>query len=218
MRYLPRVCFLVAAILILLYLWAGRSHWYSEMERDFRFATSPLYSDPIDVSRAGSIDWAVPVEHWVLREGEAHVALKFERKSDIPYERYREKPLRVRFGAYAVGKEGTRTNRAIRNWYFTTDEPLSPEARLWRSGVTEFGLGAVWVYPYETLHITLDVLEPDPVLSRASPRIKIFPKHDYAVLGHAWLPRLLRDGGLVLCAILLLSMTVMYWRSSKPVN
>ncbi len=215
MRYIPRFSFLLAVVLVTLYLGAGRSQWFSEMEREVQLATSPLYSDQIDITAPGTIDWAVPLKNWVLTEGEAHVALEFERDPEIPYERYGQMNLRVRFGAYAIGQDGSRTKRAIRNWYFTTDEPLSHEARLWRSGATEFGLGGVWVYPRESLHVTLEVLEPDPVLGRASPRIKIFPKHDYTVLGHTWLPRLLRDGGLVICGILLLSVTMMYWTLSR---
>jgi len=217
MHVLSRISFLVAVIIIASYLWAGRSHWYSELEREAELGNNPLHSEPINIAQTGTAVWEVPFGDWEFREGEAHVALTFDRVPQIPRERYRkdEMSLKVRFGAYAVGGDGSRTNRRIRNWYFTTDDPLSPDARMWVSGGTEYGLGGVWIYPFEELYLELEILEPDTVLGGANPRLKIFPKHDCAVLGHVGVLRLIRDGGLLVCGVLLLAMTVMYWRLSR---
>lgn len=85
-----------------------------------------------------------------MREGQAQVALTFERNPSLPPERYRAMSVRARFGAHAIGKDGSRADRRIQNWYFTTDE-FSRNSRLWRAGITEYGLGGVWVYPSERL-------------------------------------------------------------------
>ena len=216
---LSRLAFVCAAAFIAFYLWTGRSHGYSDWEQEVRLGSSQIYSDPIDVTKKGTVEWKVPLSGWVLDEGEAQVALILEPNPGDESGVASDTSLRVRFGAYATsGSDSPKIDRRVRNWYFTTDEPFSEDARIWSVfgyGYTEYGLGGVSVYPQERLFITVDILEPDPALASANPRLMIVPKHDYAVMGHVAVVRLIRDGGLAICMALLLFMTIMNWRRAQ---
>lgn len=136
-----------------------------------------------------------------------------DRSSEIPDEAYRKdsRALKVRVDAYAVSgqlpgpdkrMEGPRAPRLIRNWYYTTDEPLSPSARIWESwgNVVELGLCGLNRYPFEDTYVLVDVIAPDPILAKANPRLEIVGEHDYAIYEHLRTLRVLRDVVLVLLA------------------
>ncbi len=93
--------------------------------------------------------------------------------------------------------------RLVRNWYFTTDTPLSAEARIWESWGTsvEIGLCGVQRYPWEDTYIEVEVLQPDLLLAKANPRLQIFGEHDYAVYEHIIILRVIRDGVLLFLAL-----------------
>src|SRR5712692_1466853 len=123
--------------------------------------------------------------------------------------------MRVKTDAYAItyepaagGKviEGFQAPRLIRNWYFKTDDPLSPDAAIWQSwgDSVELGLCGLNRYPFEDTYIVVEITRPDPVLAKANPRLQIFGEHDYAVYEHLPMLRILRDSILVfltLCVI-----------------
>jgi hypothetical protein len=88
MRLAARISFLLAIVMIGLYLWAGRSHWYSEWEREVELGSNPLYSETIDIGKRGEVSWTVPKDNWIIDEGEAHVSIVFDRIPGIPRERY----------------------------------------------------------------------------------------------------------------------------------
>ena len=214
---LKKALIVAGALFLLLYLFASRSLWFPALERQVRVGRDRL-SRPIDITHPQKVTWAIKGDAWKYT-GECHVALILDRVTDAPPEAYRRETmtLKVRMDAHAVtyqptttGKtvEGIRAPRLIRNWYFTTDTPLSAEARLWESWGTsvEMGLCGVQRYPWEDTYIEVEVLQPDLLLAKANPRLQIFGEHDYAVYEHITILRVVRDGVLMLLAICVIGM------------
>jgi hypothetical protein len=57
----------------------------------------------------------------------------------------------------------------------------------------ELGLGGVQRYPWEDTYITLEIIEADPLLAKANPKLEIVGEHDYAIFHHITLLRIFRD-------------------------
>jgi hypothetical protein len=155
---LKKAFVVVGAVFLLLYLFASRSLWFPDLERQVRVGRDRLTKD-IDLSHAQTITWKIKGDDWKYT-GECRVALMLDRVSDLPPEAYRKESmaLKLKTDAYAVTYEpttkgttieGIRAPRLIRNWYFTTDAPLSPDARIWESWgeKVELGLCGVQRYP-----------------------------------------------------------------------
>ena len=180
---------------------------------------------PVDLSKTGKVVWRIPEDKWKYT-GEVKVALELDNNQMLPSAAFQKESmgLRVVMDAKATTyeppasgmKEVLQANRLICNWYFTTDEPLSPEARIWESGGSsfmEFGLCGANRYPWEDTIIEMDVLRADPILSKANPRLIAYGDYDYAVLEHIGLLRFLRDTILVLLA---LCVVIMAYYGIKP--
>jgi hypothetical protein len=208
----------VAAVLVLAYLVASRSLWFPDLERQAKVGRDRL-SRTIDITHPQTITWAIKGDDWKYT-GECHVALILDRIKDAPSEAYRRESmaLKVRVDAHAVTYqpttarktiEGIRAPRLIRNWYFTTDTPLSADARIWESWgrSVEIGLCGVRRYPWEDTYIEVEVLQPDLLLAKANPRLQIFGEHDYAVYEHIIILRIIRDGVLLFLALCVLGVT-----------
>ena len=198
----------LGALFLLVYLFASWGLWFSDLERQANAGRDRL-SKAIDLSRAQTLTWKIKGDDWKY-SGECRVALVLDRMSDIPPEAYWKKSmaLKVRMDAYAVTYEPTangtmieafRAPRLVRNWYFTTDMPLSPDVRIWEvwGNAVELGLCGVHRYPWEDTYITLDIIQADPVLAKANPKLEIVGEHDYAVFEHITILRIFRDGVLL---------------------
>ncbi len=208
---------MVGALLLLAYLLASRSLWFPNLERQAKIGRDRLCR-PVDLNNAQTITWKIKGDDWKYT-GECRVALVLDRSSSIPVEAYRKESmaLKVRTDAYAITYEpttkgttieGFRTPRLIRNWYFTTDMPLSPDARIWESwgNAVELGLCGVQRYPWEDTYVTLDVIQPDPLLGKANPRLEIVGEHDYAVYEHITVLRIFRDAILLVLSVCVISL------------
>lgn len=145
------IVIVVSTLLLLGYLVASRGLWFAELEREVAIGKDRL-SKPVDLEKTGKIEWHIPEDQWKYT-GEVKVALEVDNVQTIPRNAYSKETmaLRVAMDANAITyqpsnaglKEVTRANRLIRNWYYTTNEPFSPEARIWESGgesTIEFGL------------------------------------------------------------------------------
>ena len=207
---------IIGAILLLLYLFVSRSLWFPDLERQVRIGKDWL-SKPIDLNRAQTITWKITGDDWKYT-GECRVALVLDRVSDLPAEAYRKESmaLKLKPEAYAITYEpttkgtrieGLRAPRLIRNWYFRTDLPLSPDARIWESwGETvELGLCGVQRYPWEDTYITVDIIQADPVFAKANPRLQIVGDYDYAVFEHITPIRIFRDAVLLVLGFCVIS-------------
>ena len=196
---------MIGATLILVYLLASRSLWFPDLERQVHIGRDRLTKE-IDITQPQTITWKILGDDWSYH-GEVRVGLLVDDLPTIPRESYRKESmkLQIKMDAYAItyeptakGKrvEGFRAGRLIRNWYFTTDMPLSPEARIWESGGgarREFGLAGVQRYPWEDTYIVAQILQGDPDLEQAHPRLEISGDYDYAVYEHIWTLRIVRD-------------------------
>ena len=137
-----RAVILGGALSLLAYLFASRSLWFPELQRQAQVGRDRL-TKPIDTSQAQTITWKINGDDWKYT-GECRVALVLDRVSDLPPWAYRKESmaLKVKMDAYAITYkpttrgtriEGFRVPRSIRNWYFTTDMPLSSNAHIWDS-------------------------------------------------------------------------------------
>jgi len=211
---------ILAVLFIAFFLIMGRSQWFSEIMAQAEIGRHPLYSETMDLSKTGKFKWKVARDSWVYNEyrnGEAELSLVFDRNPEIPSEQYDKKtfPLELKVTAYAVTKDGVRINRLVENWYYKTDEPFSPESKMgssWGRNKISYIIASVLFYSFEETFLEIDVLTPDPVLAKASPRLKLIGEHDYAIYGHLPMFYLIRDGGLALCLILL---AVLAWKLLK---
>jgi hypothetical protein len=207
-----KVFIIIGALLLLGYLFLSRSLWFSELERQAKVGKDRL-SKPIDLTHADTVTWKIRGDDWKYT-GAFKVGLVLDRLSDIPPEAFRKESmaLKIKVDAYAITYaptgpstriEGFRAPRLIRNWYYTTDEPLSKEARIWESWgeSVELGLGGVQRYPFEDTYVTIQIVQPDSVLAKANPRLEIVGDHDGAVYHHLPILRIVRDFVLLFLAL-----------------
>jgi hypothetical protein len=124
----------------------------------------------------------------------------------------------TRVQAFAVPRGGSRVDRLIRNWYYTTDEPFSENVHLWSSGGAssiEHGLAGVRLYQFEDLFIVLTITSADPELDKGNPRLTLVGEHDYAVFEHLPFLRAVRDGGLVIAVVCLVGLVFLAWNGGE---
>ena len=194
-----RVFSAIALLIVIAYLYALWSDWFTNVDLS-HVGKRPIFSEELDLRKAGPIVWAVPRENWIFRQGEAHLALSLNLNTlrEIPANR-RQVDLRVKIRAEGRTAGGDWQDRLVRNWYFTTDEPFSLNSGLWESygqGRYEFGLAGVQVVADEELRITIEVQVPDGQLMTGNPRLKLVAKYDYAAIGpEMFFLFLLREGG-----------------------
>lgn len=205
MNRVRKACVAAFALSLIAYLLLSRNLWLADLERQVQIGRDDR-SQPIDISHPHTITWKIPGDQWKY-VGECQVALVFDKIATIPWEAYRRGSmnLQVKMEAYAIPYEpagiekkvdGSRADRLIANFYYTTDTPLSSLARIWETrgdSTVEFGVCGVQRYPWEDTWIVLEVLEADPTLAAANPRLQIVGQHDHAVYGHIIPLRIARD-------------------------
>jgi hypothetical protein len=215
-----RFSIILAAVIIALYVFIGRTHWFSEAEHAFLTGTHPLYSDVLDLTSPSTFTWQVPRDGWISESGDAQISLVLERQpgDDASLFRPEHSPVHLRIGAFGLTRDQRRIDRLVQNWYYTSDEPISPGHRLgssWGGERVEFILGAASLHHFEDLIIELEVLTGDGFLAEKRPRLKIVGEHDYAIMGHMSVLRLFRDGGILLIFLLLSIIVVIHWRTTR---
>jgi hypothetical protein len=221
-----RIIIIASAALLLGYLVCTRGLWLSELEKQTAIGRDRL-SKPVAIEKTGKIVWRIAEEEWKYT-GEIQVALVFDNIQTIPRSAYHidSMALKVAMDANAIIYEQTntgkkdvfRTNRIIKNWYFTTNQPLSPEARIWQTGgsdIIEIGLCGVTRYPFEDTIIEMEILQPDSTLNKTNPRLIAYGKHDYAIYEHIGGLKVFRDVILSLLALCIIVLAY-YATRSKP--
>jgi len=223
-----KIIIILSAALLLGYLAYSRSLWFPEFERMASVKRAEVLFKPVDLEKPGKIQWRIPMDQWKYT-GEVKVALLVDNIKGIPTNKD-NMILRVVMDASAVTYEPSnsgmhevlRANRLIRNWYYTTNEPFSPKARIWQTGgqgFLEYGLCGVNRDRWEDTIIEMEVLQPDPALSKAHPRLAIYDNFEdvgevQAILVYL---RIIRDVILCLLAggIIILSFSAMKAKSTK---
>ncbi len=220
MELARRVFVVVGALLLVGLLIFTRATILAPLEKQVSLGRETLLSNPLDLASSHLITWDVPVERWRYREGEAKLSLLVNRSAVALCDVKANSPLRVRVSAIGRLESGLQYDRFVRNWYYTTNEPLSPGAKLWESGTAErleYGLGAIAIYPFERLRISLDVFTPAPQLAVCNPRLQLVPNIDYAIAEHLPLLRVARDTGLAVAWTIVAGLAWLAWgRSRRP--
>jgi hypothetical protein len=216
---LVRRVFIISAVLVIgVFLGVSRAQWFAWLEHEAKVGRDSVSSDAVDVSIPGKFTWEVPRKSWGYREGEAMLSLHVD-WATCPEARARElsnRKLRVRVEALGSPESGRQYDRIVHNWYYQTDDPLAPDARMWMSrsaNDAEYGLAAINIYPFEATTITLSVTSPDPVLSVCKPHLRLVGTHDYAVFEHLPLLHLLRDGGIAMTFAAAVGLGMLAWRA-----
>lgn len=203
---------LLAPLLVIGYLYAQWSDWFSRIELDTVWKR-PIISDPINLEKKGPIEWLVPKEDWIVKEGEADLALSLNLYTIpvIPAEPY-QFDLRIKVRAQGRVPGGEWQDRLVRDEYLPTDEPFSKKGTAyWSSygqGRLEYGLGRVRIVAEEELRIIIDVLVQDDYFRWAMPRLKLVGKYDIAKPGPTMIFRgMLRGGGywISICLVIMLA-------------
>ncbi len=203
---------LLAPLLVISYLYAQWSDWFSRIELQTVWKR-PLISDPIDLVKKDPIEWVVPKEDLIIKEGEADLALSLNLYTipEIPSKPY-QFDLRIKVRAQGRVTGGEWQDRLIRDKHFTTDEPFSKEGTAyWSSygqGRLEYGLGRVRLVAEEELRIIIDILVQDDYFRWAMPRLKLVGKYDIAKPGPTMIFRgILREGGYwtSICLVIMLA-------------
>lgn len=207
---------LLGPLFVIGYLYAQWSEWFPQIDQETVWKRPPI-SEPLYLKHPGSIEWLVPKEGLIVKEGEADLVLWMNLPTlpEIPSERD-QLDLRVKVRAEGRVPGGEWQDRLIRDGNFTTDEPFSKEGKaFWNfigRGRLEYGLARVHVIAEEELRIILDVLVPDNQLYWGIPRLKLVGKYVTSEPGTTMGFRaLLRDGGYWLSILLVIFMALFSW-------
>lgn len=212
-RRIQRLAVAISAIALLGCLLTSRRLWLADLENHIQIGNDRL-TRQIDIGQPQTITWKIAGDDWDYT-GEVHIGLVLDEVNGLPRDAYSKDSmkLKLKVNAYAITYEpaangrridGFRADRLIRNWYFKTDRPLSPGARLWESGNGErheFGLCGLQRYPWEDTYVVVEVEEADPNLQQARPRLEVTGKYDYAVYEHIATLRTIRDFVLTLLGL-----------------
>jgi hypothetical protein len=215
--------YILGPAIVILYLLAMWSDWFSQVILA-TVGRRPLFSEPINIQEASVVKWHIPkgaLLHNRTPNGKAKLSLvvNTDLLKEIPtFSGQLE--LRVKVVTQGLSEQEIGTYRLIRDWYFTSDEPLSAQGRgFWIAygrGRLEHGLAGVVLVPEEDLEIELHVKTPDAELPRANPRLKLVGDHDIAIFSpQNALIGLGRDGGFFVCCIVVLLLAAMAWRRPK---
>ena len=202
----------VAAIFVIGVLLVARGRVLAPLERQAVLGEAVLRT-PVNLESARVVTWEVPKDQWQYEDGQAKLSLLVRRGEGTTCAVRGKSPLKVVVAATGTLESGEQYDRLVRNWYYTTSEPFNPKARLWEAfgpEDAEYGLGAVAIYPFEKLRISLNVEAPDPGLGPCAPRLQLVPSVDYAITEHLTLLRFVRDTALGLC---ILSVAGLAWHA-----
>ena len=216
-----KVLILAGVFYLLVVLWVGRAQWFSEIERQAAVSQDVLISQPIDLSKPGISTWVVPRKSWSFKEGEARLSLLVPRSSGqwVDGRKQSLAPLSLKVEARGVLENGQKFDRLVKNWYFSTSEPLDPNAKIWisfNSSNAEYGLAGVNIYPFESTVISINVTTPSPVFSSCKPVLKLVGSYDYAVNEALSWVRLVKNTAFVVAVIILACFSVIAWRKAEP--
>ena len=113
-------------------LWKNRGALFNEAEHQFRIGSNPAISPTLISFNTDTIAWTVPTETLMLREGEGTISLVCTASDDLLWDELRKvlssSGLEIR--ATARMDDGTKVDRLVRNWYYTTDQPFSERRNL----------------------------------------------------------------------------------------
>lgn len=198
----------VVSIFICVYLFFCKTQCINLFEEHAKIAKNYRDSNFLNISIQNTFIWKIKKEDWQCQTDEMNVSIVFNRIGNVSAERYLKKnmQLKVKINAYSIVR-GKKVNRLVQNWYYFSDEPFSEGTNyceIWGKDTIEYGLGQVNRYDFEDTIIELSILQPDLVLSKANPKLRIVGKYDYAVLEHAPLICKIWQYGLIIVILMLI--------------
>lgn len=138
----------------------------------------PVFSDVIDLSKKGEVEWTPKTEHWKTLlglthyKGKAMLALIF---SSYPGDAD-DTDLQVEMSAIGVNKNGEKQNR----WDGMFNKPFFEPTRMWQNK----NLGCVNITGDEIITINMLITEPNLSPKLQCPRFKLIVDYDSAWTGY----------------------------------
>lgn len=211
-----RFCFVLAALVTAAALVYFSSGNLDALEEEVERAENYIRGPRFDPSKQDRIEWQIPSSELVISEGLVEVFLSHGLhgpKADG------ERPRTWTVEAYTLGEDGAHYDAMLhpvgseshgpRTFSFTTSEedgdPHAPHVMAYLSG------GA-------PLYVAVEVVEADPALGSGTVEITAAPMGDPAAPGIVGLVRTIQRAIQVAAALALLSMCVLYFRSSVDVS
>lgn len=146
----------------------------------------PVFSEVIDLSKKGEVEWTPKTEHWKTHlgftpyKGKAMLSLYFDSPANADASKT---DLQVEMSALGVNKYGEKHDRNIIDWYITSNKPFSKSMNIWKAS-KEWGLGFVNITGDEKITINMLITEPNLSPKLQCPRFKLIVYHDYAWTGY----------------------------------
>lgn len=202
---------LSATIISSTLFWSG-SFLFSGLDRHYKIMKNAFQSATIDLGQKHVFKWKIAETDWPSNYGFFNLFLEFKRTPEIEEKDLWEKnfDLKVRIAAYAITRNNIRTPRLIENFFFPTDEPIRNKSNLWAGWSDEkmeLLIGKIMRFPKEELFIELTIQQPDEVLKKAAPMLKLIGDYDPAAIGYIPIFRLLRAIVIFVCILGLLFIT-----------
>ena len=192
-------------IFIILFLFALRFGFFEYVRNSYP-GRRPLYSECIDLSRKGVIKWDISKVDLASFNGHAILYLSIDATDmlEIPSDRH-QLLLRMRIGAYP--DNDVQASRLVIDDYFDTSEPFSKKNTMLSDIIVgnkiDYCLGKIHVVSDEKITVQINIDQPDSLLLRGHPRLKLIQYHDKATRLYYDIFWLLRDVLLIGCVILL---------------
>lgn len=137
----------------------------------------PVFSEVIDLSKKGKVEWTPKTEHWktllgfIPYKGKAMLDLVFSSDSGLDVS-----DLQVEMSAIGVNINGKKQNR----WDGMLNKPFSEPTRMWQNK----NLGCVNITGNEIITINMLITEPNLSPKLQCPRFKLIVYHDSAWTGY----------------------------------
>jgi hypothetical protein len=165
----------------------SKNNLYSRYKYYREIRKHPYYSEVLDISKQDSIFKCKISENvWQIKNkldnslGELSIVFDNKSVDNIPGKRYYNMKLELEVDAYAVVSSKYyhfKANRLVKNYSYPTDRPMSeiskktPYYSIYDSYIKELGL--VNIFDNEDLYIVIKILEPDPLLNKTNPKLRL---------------------------------------------
>lgn len=178
----------LAAVVLGAILIANHFLWFDHINEQVRRSTQSFKSDIIDLAKPGHIEWLISAEALPNLVNELLIInLSLSRLDDPGMEPDKGDRLKMALTVEAEAPGVTKTNRLIQNSFTPTNRPTDDRPVIlagWGGSHAEYLLGYTTLFAYDRLKITLEVIEPDPRLAKAQPRLMVVPSYDTTAVGN----------------------------------
>ena len=170
---IKRILVVLSGIVLTGYLVLCMPHWLKDYRHHIVARDNPLYSEPLDLSKPNTFTWNIKAQDW-YNPLDSWVSIYLDTQPSIADSKLLN--LRARIEAKEIGDK-----RNFDRLQFTNslpDNAYPPE-----KGMADGKMANMIFRGGRDYQITLRVFTPDPLLSKANPRLKIQADYDHKIVG-----------------------------------